>query len=72
MNYRYMPRVEKLKLRKSSIQPNLRDEYALHNNLFYGYNSTRALIGCFPVMTGHYFPVMTGHYKLGVQGIYNL
>ena len=84
MNYRYMLLVEKRKLRKSSIQPNLRDvnckalqracvvEYALYNNLLYGYKSTRALIGCFPVMTGHYFLVMTGHYKLGVQGIYNL
>ena len=59
MNYRYMLLVEKRKLRKSSIQPNLRDvnckalqracvvEYALYNNLLYGYKSTRALIGCF-------------------------
>ena len=30
--------------------------------LLYGYNRTRALIGC--------FLVMTRHYKLGVQGIY--
>ena len=84
MSYRCMLLVEKWKLRKSSIQPNLGDvhcktlqrarevEYALYNYILYGYNSTRALIGCFPVMTKHYFLVMTEHYKLGVLGIYNL